>query len=444
MNRLEAIKRRRVMEGSISYSPPGIFLEYIQSTGTQYIDTLKPIKNVEYDIKIDLNVGERRLYDAPEFVGSERTVSRQFATCINWGAVSSQGVFLWRGNYYGEGGTVVEIPQSEIANKRVVIETIGLEWYFNGILRASQPNVDIIENENNFRLFCDSRNRPTNTSDIKLYSYELKHNSKVIQQLLPFLHQDGRIGLWDTINNVFHPNMGTGEFVAGHVVDDDFWELEYIESNGNQWLDTELKGEYNSVIDITFSNTSQLYANIMGSRKAAYEEDLTLIMENASLLTDFGGNSANRCKYGYSADKYNVILNQNGSHYCNDVKYFDIPYPPNEGFITHHSLLLFDVYGNYQQIPYAGKVYYYKHSLGDNLIQHLIPVQKKISGEVCMYDLVSKKFFSNQGTGEFIAGPIVDDDFVELEYIESTGTQWIDTGMKLNPDDVNFVVKPAE
>jgi hypothetical protein len=48
-----------------------------------------------------------------------------------------------------------------------------------------------------------------------------------------------------------------------------------------------------------------------------------------------------------------------------------------------------------------------------------------------LYDRVSGKLFGNAGTGDFVLGP----DVVPVEYIESHGTEWIDTGIKLRSTD---------
>ena len=47
-----------------------------------------------------------------------------------------------------------------------------------------------------------------------------------------------------------------------------------------------------------------------------------------------------------------------------------------------------------------------------------------------MYDRVSGKLFGNRGPGSFVLGP----DIVPVEYLESTGTQWIDTGYYAGPN----------
>ena len=54
------------------------------------------------------------------------------------------------------------------------------------------------------------------------------------------------------------------------------------------------------------------------------------------------------------------------------------------------------------------KIYYYKLYTAENsLSMNLLPVRRNSDGVLCMYDTVSETFFTNAGTGEFIAGPEV-------------------------------------
>jgi hypothetical protein len=67
-----------------------------------------------------------------------------------------------------------------------------------------------------------------------------------------------------------------------------------------------------------------------------------------------------------------------------------------------------DMYGLSQNLRiYSSKIYE-----GDVLVQDLIPVRK--DGKGYMYDRVSKKLFSNGGTGEFIIG--ADKDYWGLKF----------------------------
>lgn len=58
-----------------------------------------------------------------------------------------------------------------------------------------------------------------------------------------------------------------------------------------------------------------------------------------------------------------------------------------------------------------------------NILLDFIPVRRGTVGY--LYDRVSGKLFGNAGTGDFVLGQ----DVVPVEYIESHGTEWIDTGV---------------
>ena len=52
-----------------------------------------------------------------------------------------------------------------------------------------------------------------------------------------------------------------------------------------------------------------------------------------------------------------------------------------------------------------GKVYYLKIYNSGTLVRNMLPCKNE-SGIVGMYDIIEKKFYNNNGTGTFIAGPI--------------------------------------
>ena len=54
------------------------------------------------------------------------------------------------------------------------------------------------------------------------------------------------------------------------------------------------------------------------------------------------------------------------------------------------------------------KIKYCKIWEEDNLIRNLVPCYRKSDNKLGLYDIVNGKFYTNQGTGEFTAGPDVD------------------------------------
>lgn len=80
-----------------------------------------------------------------------------------------------------------------------------------------------------------------------------------------------------------------------------------------------------------------------------------------------------------------------------------------------------------------GKIYRYRHMQGAKVIRDMIPVRKGDVGY--MYDIATGHLFGNRGTGEFSYGldmiPALS-SATPIEYIESTGTQYIDTFIDAN------------
>ena len=72
---------------------------------------------------------------------------------------------------------------------------------------------------------------------------------------------------------------------------------------------------------------------------------------------------------------------------------------------------------------FCGRFAFVKIYVAGTLVRDYIPVRKGNAGY--LYDRVSGALFGNAGTGDFVLGQ----DVVPVEYIESHGTEWIDTGV---------------
>ena len=75
-----------------------------------------------------------------------------------------------------------------------------------------------------------------------------------------------------------------------------------------------------------------------------------------------------------------------------------------------------------------GRISAFKVERNGVLVRDFIPVRRGTVGY--LYDRVSKRLFGNAGTGDFVLGP----DVVPVEYIESHGAEWIDTGISTGTD----------
>ena len=177
-----------------------IQLEYIQSSGSQYINTgFKPNQDTKISITVDFPLsGTTWLY------GSRTS------------AVSNSLGFLCEGNskYRFDYAS----STNELATKptgKFTINSDKNKCYINGELVftatyttfASPVNMYIFNNNNNGSL--------SGGSSAKLYNCSIYDNGVLIRNFIPCKTESGTVGLYDSVNNQFYQNAGSGTFIAG-------------------------------------------------------------------------------------------------------------------------------------------------------------------------------------------------------------------------------------
>lgn len=190
-------------------------------------------------------------------------------------------------------------------------------------------------------------------------------------------------------------------------------ELEYIESTGTQYIDTEICPNPNTIIeiDLSFSGTfspSNGGGSIIGARDT-----------NERMSCNFGGATTQSRQmwfwiglnstpvYSLGAlpvESRNTLAFQNGkARYgtrftdTSSFKSNKVTLPLTLFGMNHAEGVL--IFGYYHMLVYCCKLYD-----GETLMRDFIPVMRKSDGEICLYDKVTQRFFTNQGTGEFIGG----------------------------------------
>ena len=177
-------------------------LEYIQSSGTQYIDTgFKPNQNTRVVTKFDMmqtDTAWRKLWGS-----GSGSYNLDFALW-NYGTTKLQ-------SYYGtKNNATVPITNMSLdvnANKNI--------WEYSG--------KTITFDKNNFTcaysMYIFNINKD-NTPEyllgmMKLYLFKIYDNDVLVRDFIPCKNPSGVIGLWDDVNSVFYQNAGSGTFTAG-------------------------------------------------------------------------------------------------------------------------------------------------------------------------------------------------------------------------------------
>ena len=198
-------------------------------------------------------------------------------------------------------------------------------------------------------------------------------------------------------------------------------EVEYLEGTGTQWIDTGIDAFSWPYLEITCKVNSNYNADynrgIMGNSNGGSRWQGIAPNGNSGVLFR-----------GY--DDITTISESVTSDFTTLI--FDGPNRTAYAGQTSATLLSGRGAGNgYGIWAYVGRVAPIAMSVvsvkigtsRDNLLFDGIPVRKGTVGY--LYDRVSGKLFGNAGTGDFVLGP----DVVPVEYIESHGTEWINTGI---------------
>ena len=186
----------------------------------------------------------------------------------------------------------------------------------------------------------------------------------------------------------------------------EYQEVEYIESTGTQYIDTEYIPVLSPILRMKIRVTDKQDRDIAGFVSNAYP---SFIIDSAPAQSRWYNRYGNTAAYGVNPGP--VIGQIQEWEWGKEVKF-------NENLVRTNAEC--DWSSNTQKMNiFSGRnkafVAIYSCSLYDeDLVRNFIPCYRKSDNEIGMYDTVSKTFFTNQGTGTFLKGNDVSYDTLNL------------------------------
>lgn len=202
--------------------------------------------------------------------------------------------------------------------------------------------------------------------------------------------------------------------------------VEYLESTGTQWINTGVKKTSGTTIDCTFSLSEINTKAIFGARTSAADLDRLMLMAIGSYfrfdmryqqrlgipdttsIFRFQYDGADATLTNLTTGTTNTSSTPVGDAGALDISLFGVNTNGIVGSLMSGMMYAFRIYNN------------------GVLVRDFRPIA--IGNTGYMLDMVSGQYlpFGNAGTGDFVLGP----DVVPVEYIESHGTEYIDSGVK--------------
>ena len=399
-------------------------LEYIEGTGTQYIDT-----GVSGELPLSVSLKMRS--------GSGMSSTDTVMCGMYQGSAGCMPVYMYQGKWVVSVGSVTDIsPTGYLSdNTEYVVEanmtTDTYELNVNGT-RILGGSISGGGNTNTLYLFArhDGNGVATRIAKGRIYYCRIYRGATLVRDFVPVVRSDGTVGLYDQLNEIFHENAGTGIFVAGPIAK--YARVEYLESTGTQYVDTEFYPKYNSrvVVDLSGLGTQKVF--VFGARDTASStaaNQFDVIRESpTNIRTDYFGTNKSLAISDATGrtviDKNANVTTMFGSTITNT--------PVSSGQCAN-SLFLFTANNVGNAFSPFASYRLYSCQIYDNgtLVRDFVPAVRA-DGTPGLLDQVNNAFYTNSGTGTFVVGP--DLDYTKLEYIESTGTQYVDTGFIPNQD----------
>lgn len=179
-------------------------VNYIESTGTQYINTgFQPNQDTRLVVDFDLTT------DVTSFLGvfGARTAASSNAFCMwfNTGIIYPQyGSVAYSSNPISQtpgGRLVIDM------NRNVTTVNNTSVSFSTATFSTTQPMYLLTINSAGT---ADSR-----MTTARLYSCQIYDNGKLVRDFAPCINPSGKAGLYDTVNGVFYANAGSGTFITG-------------------------------------------------------------------------------------------------------------------------------------------------------------------------------------------------------------------------------------
>lgn len=392
-----------VSEANVAYVAakfvPYTELKFIESTGTQYIDTgYKPNNNTKIEIVFWSNKSDAQSIASVDHGWRAETFGI-------WGTALGFGTDV---NTYNDESGIARYNHDYKIDASLSQEG----FYKNGVLYETFSDYTFALNYN-LPLFALNRNGTIiEFSKAKLYSCKLYENNILVRDFIPVSNLYGDVGLFDLVEYKFYGNSGTGSFVAGPEakLPDDYTEVEYVEGN----------------VDTTSLNSkvgTYIKTDIIPSGNATCFCDFQFVTaEGSNAAAIFGTRNANQAHSpGSYAFFYHVpnkfwrwdyatynMAHKNGEFdtyrhevtcYQNELRYEDCDTIINTytNFTSSYPLLLFSM-GNANAPAYCSNSRIFSFEYYDDGVNRFFVPCRSSDNKYGMFELYTKTFYSNAST----------------------------------------------
>ena len=409
-------------------------LEWIESSGIQYIATgYTPSPTDKVTVRFQFLDASFAAYQA--LYCARNSSGKQTYTCMILNASKFR-------IDYNTGTCCTTGAQLSKADHLLVVDGGAQSYFLDGSdlnVTAQSTDFDV---GSSFYLFCSQSN--TLPGKFRLYYFKVEDASGNVKvDMRPCCNASGAVGLYDFAEGRtgFYGNSGTGEFTgSGTELPAEYAACDWVDSSGTQWLNTEVRPVCLDKVEtkVRFHDTlSGEYSAVFCARVGG-KQTFTCIKNNDNFFRfdrnggtgDLGVSKVKPVAHvdyriEMDADTRDCKVDGNSVATCGTAG----------GFVVGSTFVLFSGHDGTigdGHMSMLSKLRFYSFKVLDPngaVISDLKPCRRVADDKVGVYDIINKKFLTNDGTGVLTAPrQTLPSGYTQKEWVRSTGTQYLDTG----------------
>lgn len=377
-------------------------VEYIESSGTQYIDTgITPDNTTNFNITFAFNT----VHQDMAILGSRTSMDGyddRFNLWLHANYGAERGKLRW--DYNDVLGEYLDLPVNEWKKINIIKGGGMIRFFSNGQTIMYDVSNNEWSSNNSIYIFSQNQSSSAETrrAMVKLYDLKMYKSGILVRDFIPVLDQNGKACLFDKVTHNYFYNMGSGDF--GYGTYDNIYN--YVQNNGAQYIDLEIKPDNNTEVQFVMALDSQYQAinSIFGAMDSISSSGnaFSVFLDRNSFRWDYSSFSRSMSANVVFTEPTFILLNSSTSFINSTSQTY---YDSVAAFNSSYNMYLYSVNGGGTPVytNQGMKIYYFKVLKNGEVVRNLVP-SVDTNGVACFYDLVSKRYFYNKGSGKFIVG----------------------------------------
>ena len=363
-------------------------LEYIQSTGTQYIDT-----GVSGNATIKITAQASTIKGSSQALLSSTSGAQggtwfgEFTTNQKWGI--------------GTGAGLTTIAPTTKITAEIAFDGNGCSGTVNGesVTRsATSP-------QGSWYMMNDGGNSYPFSG--KVWNCQIAQNGTLVRNFIPCKNAAGVVGMFDTVSQTFFANAGTGTFIAGPMayMADGYTPIQYVENTSGTYVDLGVAyNDANSYMAVTAvtQNTNYIFCaregNVIQGIAGGSTSSFKAYIDPVNLTSTTTKTAGHKYNFAFRANNGNATFEtEDETATTGDTQ--TAVYTVSQTQPTAHLCLFGNTFGNVSDT--GMRIYNASYYVNGAPVLVLVPARH--GATIGLYNMVDGQFFTAT-QGSLMAG----------------------------------------